>query len=171
MKKCEIGRNLKAYKIILTIIGLYIVTYLFKIYGPEFKIMNINITKDIFVSYVSPTILISSILHLILFERIKFNNKWIKIIRFMAPSTFSIYLINNNKQVWLYIMKDLFSGISESHVYEIFIYVFGFSIMFVIGSILLDKVRIFLFSIVKVPELINRIEDIIKKTSSKIEII
>lgn len=162
MKKCEIGRNLKAYKIILTIIGLYIVTYLFKIYGPEFQIMDINISKYIFVSFVSPTILISSILHLILFTKIKFNNIWIKFIKFMAPSTFSVYLINNNKQVWQYIMKDLFSGICESHVYKIFVYVIGFSVMFVIGSILLDKFRIFLFSIAKVPELTNKIEDMIK---------
>ncbi len=163
MKKCEILKNVKTYKLIIGIILVYAVTYLYWLYGVKFSMMNnLSVTRYQLISYISPTILISAIFQVVLFSRLKFNNIGKKIIKFMVSSAFAVYLINTNFLVWRFVMNDLFVGIAHSSVIKILVYVFGFSILFVIGSILIDKIRIFLFKIC-------RVNDVLKKLDNKLE--
>lgn len=165
LKKCEIGKKIKSYKAVIGILILYIVTYLYKIYGFEFSSDNINITKDLLVSYTSPTILGASILYVIWFSKIKFKNILQKIIKFVAPSAFAIYLINTNKLVWEHIMKDLFIDISNQSSIKIILYVIGFSTLFVLGSILIDKIRQLIFKICHIEDLTTKISNKINKVT------
>ena len=157
LKKTQIGNNIKKYQIIIGIILLYIITYLYKIYGLEISRFGINITKDILISYTSPTILGIAILYVILFSRIKLNNLFIKIIKFAAPSTFSIYLINDNDLIRRNIITNLFSNLIDNSIIDIFITIVGFSLLFVIVSIFIDKIRIFLFKKFRIREIVDKI--------------
>ena len=167
IKKCEIGKNLKFYKIIIYILILYAITYLYKIYGFKFSIFDIEITKSLLISYTSPTILGVSILYLISFSKMKLHNISKKIIKFAAPSAFAVYLLNNHRLIWQYVMKNLFVDISKQSILIIFAYVVGFSILFVIGSILIDRIRMLIFKIINVNALSNRIADSINKIITK----
>ena len=150
IKKCNLGSKLKKYQIILSIVGLFIITYLFKIYG------NGKIS-DLLISYISPTILISAILFIIYFSRIKFNDLGIKIVKFLAPSTFSVYLINTNRLVFKYIIKNMFIFTANQSFLCIIFIPISFSIVFVIGSILIDKLRQLLFQKIQLKYRIEKI--------------
>lgn len=156
MKKTRIFSKIKKDKIIVSMFILIVITYLYKIYGFEISKFGIVITKDIFVSYTSPTILGMAILYVILFSKIKFNNILVKIIEFVAPSTFAIYLINDNDLVRKNIITNLFIEIVDNPLIKIFVIVIGFSLIFVIFSILIDKIRILLFKIFKIKEKTNK---------------
>ena len=155
IKKCDIGRNMKEWKAAVGILILVIVTYLYKMYGYT----NDTITKDILVSYISPTILLSAVLYVIWFSKMKFNNIMKKIIKFAAGSAFSIYIINNHQVVWDNLMNRLFVEIANKELIGIIIHPLIFSVLFVIAAILIDKVRIFIFKILRIDKVSKFIED------------
>jgi len=163
LKKTQIGKKIIKTKLVVAIIILSIVTYLYKMYGLEISKFGIIITRDIFVSYTSPTVLGMAILYVLYFSKIRFNNIFVRIIEFMAPSTFAIYLINDNGLVRRNIIINLFSGLIDNTLIEIFITIIGFSLVFVICSILIDKIRIFLFKICRIKEISNKIVYLVDK--------
>jgi len=166
VKKTEIGINYKKYQIILGIVVLYIITYLNKIYGLNISIPDIN--KTTYVSYISPTILGISILYVIYFSKININKIFVKLISFAVPSAFAIYLINDNYLVRKHLISNLFVDIANNSILEIFIIIMVFSLLFVVGSILVDKIRILLFKIFNVNEKINRFTNLLNKTLNKL---
>lgn len=167
IKKCEIGKNCKKYKMFIAIIILYIITYLYKIYGFEFSIFKISITKNLLVSYLSPTVLGVAILYLIIFSKIKFKNINKKIVKFLAPSAFAIYILNNHRIIWEYVIKGMFTNLCTQSIMKIFVYVFAFSIIFVILSILIDKIRLLLFKIFNIKKLTQKMADLLNNIVDK----
>lgn len=73
LKKTNMFHNIKNYKLLVLIIILYIITYLYKIYGFEISVFNLKLYKDSLVSYISPTILLISVFYVIIFSKINFN--------------------------------------------------------------------------------------------------
>lgn len=163
MKKCDIGKNLKSYQALLGIIGLYTLTFLYFLYGPGFKTNHLNITRNVLVSYTSPTILGSAILYVILFSKLKFHNITNKVIKFFAPTAFAIYIINCHGAIWTYVMKSLFVPFANKRLLLIFVSVIGFSIIFSLLSMLVDKIRILIFKLFKIDKLTIKIETLIRK--------
>lgn len=161
LKKCNIGKRLKHYQFIIAMLSLCFITYLFKIYVSK---TSINL-----LSYTSPTILVIAILYIINFSKIKFNSFSKKIIKFIAPSAFTIYILNNHRLIWEYVMKDLFINISNQSIIKIFIFIIGFSSLFVTFSILIDKIRILLFKKFHIKVLIDKINNLLAVLLNKIE--
>ena len=168
MKKCEIGKQMKFYQASIGILIFYIVTWLYKIYGIERTILNVKITKNLFVSYTSPTVLGVAILYIIGVSKINFNIVLQNLIKFAASSTFAIYILNNHKLIWNYVMKDRFINLSNQSLIRIFIYVTGFSFIFVIGAILIDKIRTWVFKICHIGEFTINAEKVLDKIITKI---
>ena len=86
----------------------------------------------------------------------------------MSTSAFTVYLINNNKYIWEYLMKGLFVNLCDQNIIKILFYVLGFSGTFVIISILIDKIRLFLFKIFKIDKLLDKLDYIYNKMSDKV---
>lgn len=164
IKKCNIGYKLKNWHIIFGITILLLITYIYKIYGISF----FEITKGTFVSYISPTILGISILYIIGFSKIRFNKTIKNVIRFAAPSAFAVYILNNNMLVWQYIMYGLFINIANSSLIKLVIYPLGFSVLFTIVSIFIDKIRVVIFKLLHVNEFSICIVKFISKVLDKI---
>ena len=151
LKKCNILNNIKKYQLVLLIIMLYSITYFYKFYGFEFDFFDIKITKDLFISYVSPTILGVSILFVILFSKLTILDRTKKYIRFFTTSSFAIYLINDNFLIREIIIKDLFYNLASSNnILKIYFIIIIFSILFVIIATLIDKIRLIIFKKIKV---------------------
>ena len=150
IKKTNLLSNVKSYILIIGIIILYLITYLYKLYGFEGQILNFIIGKDILISYISPTILLISIFYLVLFSRINLKKGINKVIGFMAPSSFAVYIINENSIIRDNIISGLFKDLANGAVKSILINVFLFSFLFLICSILIDKFRIILFKVLKI---------------------
>lgn len=149
IKKYNIGKKIKYFQSLFFIGILYLITYLYKIYGLEISILNINLTKDLLISYTSPTVLLISILYLITFSKINLGTTLKNIAKFIAPSAFSIYLLNNQRLVWFHIMQNLFVNLSNQSLIKIFFYVIGFSVVFSYVAILTDKIRIIIINFLR----------------------
>lgn len=149
IKKCKLGKNMKNYQIILGIILLYVITYLNKMY-------SIILAKNLLVSYISPTMLLISMLYVIGFSRIKLNKRLIKIVNFSAPSVFAAYLLNTNNLIWEYIIKDFFFNLTMQSVNKLIIAPIIISFGFLVLAILIDKLRKLLFNFLHVPNIINK---------------
>jgi len=169
IKKCNIGKNLKNYQCIIAVLCLCFITYLYKIYGLEVSILNLKINKNLLVSYTSPTILGIAILYLIIFSKIKFKSYLKKIIKFAAPSAFTVYILNNHRLIWKYVMKNLFINISDQSILKIFIFITVFSSLFVIFSILIDKIRILLFEKIHIKIFIDKVDKLLNILLNKLE--
>jgi len=169
IKKCNIGKNVKNYECIIAMLCLCLITYLYKIYGLEISILNLKITKNLLISYTSPTILGVAILYLIIFSKIEFKSFSKKIIKFAAPSAFTVYILNNHLLIWRYVMKNLFIDISSQSIIKIFIFITGFSTLFVIFSILIDKIRILLFKKIHIKTFVDKIDNLLNVLLTKLE--
>ena len=155
MSKCEIGKKIKGYQVIIGLFILVLITYVTRIYWTGEIVFlksnfNILVNAKTLVDYTSPSILGIAILLLIGFSKIKFNKGLQKVIAFGASSAFAVYLINTHYLVWNNYMLNLFKDLGNSSILVIAYTVIGFAILFVVGSILIDKVRIYLFKILKV---------------------
>ena len=168
LKKCEIAKNIKTYKLLIALFVLYLITFLYKIYAPDFKILDISITNGFFVNYTSPTVLGAAILYLLIFSRLNFNNVCEKIIKYAAPSAFAAYLLNNQRFFWNNVMNGLFINIANRSIIIIFIYTFGFSIAFLIMAILVDRVRIRIFKLLRIQKISIKIQNTIYLLLNKI---
>lgn len=160
MKKYKIGEKIKPLKSLIYIFLLVIITYLWKIYGIEYGSL---IDKELFISYCSPTIVGMAILYVIMFSKIEFSKLFQKIIKFLAPGAFAIYILNCQRFIWLYVIKDRFSYLAEASPYLIISKILLFSVAFVILSLLIDKVRAYIFKTFKINNIVEWFLSKIKK--------
>lgn len=168
IKKCDIGKNVKWYKLVFWLIFLHIITYIFKMHPFEFKYNNFSLKGNSFTLYTSPTMLAISLVYIILFSNLKFDIKSEKLIGFFSGTTFAVYLINDNNVVRKNIISNLFSNLYNYPILNIFLYIVGFSIVFVIVSMLIDKIRIALFKIAKIDKLIDKISKVTTTIINKV---
>ena len=74
-----------------------------------FKIFGESRFGNIFINYVSPTIIISAIALFLFFLKVDIQNEFAnKIIKILATVSFSVYLIHTHPLVFEYILKDHF---------------------------------------------------------------
>ena len=173
ISKCKIGSKIGGIKIFWGIIILILITYLVKIFGSETinvikNNFDIIINKDILTSYISPTIFGISILLIVGIQKIRFNKLSKKIIEFAAASSFAIYLLNSHYLFTTYIYKGKFTYLTSSGVLTIVKDILLFSLLFVIVSILIDKIRIFIFKFLRINELCELTYSKTEKIVSKI---
>lgn len=150
MKKCNIGKKIRPLKAFILIVLLMLFTWIWKLKGLTWQGTTFTITPDLFVSYVSPTVLLTAMLYLIGASKLNISDRLAKIIEFGGSSAFAAYLLNNQKSVWNYGMNQRFVYMAGLHSYVIPLHVFGFAAGFVIASILIDKVRMLVFRLLHI---------------------
>lgn len=156
IKKCEIGKNIKTYQALLIIWFLGIITFVFFKFGFETELIK----NDVFISYTSPTVLGMAIFYLIGFSKIKFSDGLMKIIKFTSSSAFAIYLINDNILIRENYIKNIFINIVNDSTFIIILHLLLFSIMFISLSLIIDKIRIIIFKLLRINKLCDKIENL-----------
>lgn len=164
IKKCNIGKNLKTYQSLFIIFFLGIITFAFFKCGFETKLIK----RDLLISYTSPTILGMAILYLISASKMKFKNKLKKPLKFISASAFSVYLINDNFLIRENYIKNSFVGLVNHSTIKSVLYLLAFAIVFLILAILIDKIRILIFKLLKIDKLSEKIENVMSSIFSKI---
>lgn len=164
IKKCNIGKDLKQYQALMIIFLLGLITFAFFKYGFETDLIK----KDILISYTSPTILGMAIIYLISASKMKFNNIFKKSIKFISSSAFAIYLINDSFLIRENYIKNSFVGLVNQLTIKSVFYLLAFAIVFLILSVLIDKIRILIFKLLRIDKLSEKIENIINLIFSKI---
>lgn len=144
---------------------IYIFIYLgSSFFSSEFYFILLNTKnkkyKNLFINYLSPTILFQALSLIMIFSRLKINNKYIiNIISFLSSLTFSTLIIhcvlfNRN----FYIIVSFFKFVKSINYNIIFFKIYGLSIFAYFFCIFIDYFRLLLFRIMKIRELIQFIE-------------
>lgn len=162
IKKCNLGSQLKIKFCLLGIVSLNLISWLWLNYGVEFWLVNKCVKPIFLISYTSPTILLSAILYVIGFSKMNFSNKVTNIIKFAAPGTFAVYILNNHRIVYKHLMEKRFIPTLSSIPFMVVIIIL-FSIAFVVVSILIDKARVLLFKSIRINKLVELFINLFKK--------
>lgn len=157
IKKCKIGEKIRPIYLICGILILSLIGWLWKIYGIEFTFFNITITKSAFVTYTSPTVLGTAILYILWFSKMHINGVAQKIISFAAPGAFAAYILNTHSLVLQYIMDKRFISIIDHNFIFIWLAVLAFSLCFLTASILIDRIRMLIFKLLHIRQIVDKI--------------
>lgn len=106
------------------------------------------------VNYVSPTILLSGILMVVLFSRIKVKGS---ILKKISPLAFGIYLFQLNQVIWNNVLKDAFTWIAERPVYIGVMLVILFAFAIFVSGLLVEYIRSKLEKLLRITALSNKI--------------
>lgn len=124
--------------------------YLFVVYNPKIKYH---------VCYQTPTILLSGIFLLLFFIKIEIDGKFIKLIKYISSLTFGIYLAHVHPLIFQYLIKDLFKSVNGYSVLYLIISIFKYAIIIFTISSLIEIVRKYIFKILQVEKLVNKLSE------------
>ena len=150
MKKCQIGSRMRWYQSFLIIVLCCVLGWVFRIYGTDFKVFNINVTRSLAVAYTSPTVLIASIFYIIGFSKLSFYPWLKKLISFSAAGAFAAYILNCQSFVWQFGMEGKFTYLADKKLVVLFFHTIVFAFAFLVVSIVIDHIRIWLFQVFRV---------------------
>ena len=150
----------KPYKCIFAFLGFALLNLIYK-YLIELvtsKLLGTPSYGDIFLSYTSPVMVGEAICLLLCFSNLKVENKkLIKIVSFITPAIFSVYIIHVHPLVFWNILKDAFTGLTEYNLFVSFTLIIAAALAIFIGCIALDYIRIILFNILKINMLCDKL--------------
>ena len=167
INKCNIGKRLKVYQGAVLIMLINIAGLLWKLYGTDFSFFGFKINRDTFILYTSPLILAAAVIHVITFSKIKFSKGLVKIIAYAAPFSFAVYLLNTQYYIWNFVLKGTFAAWADKEWYIMALAVVAFSVAFVTGAVLIDRIRMRLFRIAHVDKISLLLEKLLNRMFSK----
>ena len=154
IKKCEIGHEWSSTVPFIGILLCLGLTFAWKKYGFEHSFMSIVVDPSLLVSYCSPTIVLTSVFYLIIFSKIEVTAKLpTRILQFCAPGAFAAYLINDNPYLRATFIENKFVSWVDDSIVLIIGKVLVFAVLFLAISIIVDKVRQWLFKVLQIEEL------------------
>ena len=118
---------------------------------------------NVFVEYTSPTIVLSSIFLVCGFSKLQIGIKLSKVISFLVPMSFGVYLIHCHPFVYAE-MGGLFSWVAKQNAILAVIEAIGIALAIFIVCLFIDWLRLLLFKAVRA----RKISEWIEKTIAKL---
>lgn len=167
INKLDIANKISNFVLYFTSTFSVLASFLFKVFFTKHP--NEKIDSSVFMTYISPTILLCAISLLIISAKININKKWaINAIEFLSPLSFSVYLIHTHPYVWENIFKNRFVSYAEFSPIKLIAVVIltALAIFFVCVSI--DLIRFYIFKFTKISKHLKNLENkIILKLENK----
>ena len=130
-------------------------------------VLNTSDFDDLIISYRSLPILLSAIFLLLAFEKIQFHSVLIRIIAFLSPLAFSVYLIHEHTQIREIFIVERFTWITDLPIYQMV----PVLLIIVVGIYLLcsaiDLVRHYLFKAIRLKTRLEKLENGIREKFGK----
>jgi Acyltransferase family. len=141
MKKGKFLEKLNDRWCIFGIIACIGVTWLSKIYGDDVMILDFRLSKGFLVSYISPTVVFSSVLFMRLFAGLQMRWRWLNsAIDWAAPCAFAVYLLNMG-YIYNYYLPKWLSPLCDKRILIAIPALIGFSVLFFVCAIFIEKGR------------------------------
>ena len=163
VKKYDLNKLFSKKIWFIIVLSAFIITWISKIILHFSNIPFLVSHSSILVNYVSPTIVLMSIALLCLFSKISCCPTFSPIISFFATSAFSVYLIHDNTYVRKYLISKIHSFIGDFSFVLFTLSIIGCVVAIFLICILIDKIRILIFKLIKIDKLSERIEEFIRK--------
>ena len=134
-----------------------------------YKLNNTQNKFNLNIDYCTPSEVIISISIILIFSNINIKNVYlIKFISFFAPLTYGVYLIHNHLLIRNHIIKNNFLWLTNLKIYQFFILEILYSFIIFLICCLLDFIRLLIFKIFKIKQIIIFIMKIITNIVDKI---
>lgn len=114
---------------------------------------------SILLLYTSPTVVLSAVSLLGFFSKQGASSAAHRLISFVAPAAFGVYLIHANTLVWQSFLEKRFSAYASLSAPALFAAVLLTATGIFILCALLDLLRIKLFQLIKIPQILNKLEE------------
>lgn len=129
---------------------------------------QIFVGKERLTSYVSPTVLLSGMIMVVLFSRIRLKGT---IISNLSPLVFGVYLFQLNQVVYQAIIKERFAFIASQNIIVGVLEVFAFAMAIFIAGLIVETVRNRLAKWMRIPEFSKKIVKFVSLGLSKMEVL
>lgn len=159
-KKYSLNRVFSKKTWYIIISSAFIATWLSKIVLHYTNIPFLQNCSGILIDYVSPTIIAMAVGSLGVFSNL--TCPYSKTISFIATSAFSVYLIHDNFFIRKYLIAKIYTMVNDLNVVLLALSIISSVVVIFSFCILIDKIRMYLFRIIKIDRLIKCIEDIMK---------
>ncbi len=160
--KFDLWKTTKAWKIWGVFFISVILSWSFKLFveNTTYEELKSIVGANSFISYMSPTIIATAICLLLLFSRLETLPKIPqKIVGFFAPVSFAVYLIHENVMVRNLFITEKFRPLAELNPLEMMLHIFAIVFVIYISCSLIDHIRLLLFKLLHVKEIVNKIAD------------
>ena len=118
--------------------------------------------EDYLIQYNSPAILFCSVCLLLCFSKVKLGKAMMCFIGFFAPAAFGVYIIHCHPLVFQYVIKDLCTGYLQFDLWMMFCALVGTVLAIWLVCSLIEKMRIFLFDLLRIKVLCSWLEEKIR---------
>ena len=119
---------------------------------------------SLFVSYISPFIVFSSIFLFLFFKDLKLNQPSIHVVSFFAPTAFGVYLIHMEPLIKEWLINGRFRNYAFMPLPQMIGCVLGTALGILFVCSVADRVRLEIFKLLKIKSLCEWIENKIKVT-------
>lgn len=160
----------KPYKCIIACFSFTLLNFIYKylIELATAKLFGAPSHGDLFMSHTSPIIVGEAISIFLYFCNLKIENKkLIKIVSFITPAIFSVYIIHVHPLVFWRIINNAFTWLTQYNWFVAFMLIMLIALAIFIGCIALDYIRIILFKILKINLLCDKLGENITKSIKK----
>ncbi len=164
IKKYDLNKLFSRKIWLLILLSAFIITWVSKIALQLSNISFLTNRSGILVSYVSPTIILMAIALLCLLSKTNFNPAFSPVISFFATSAFSVYLIHENPLIRTSLMSKIHGLIGNFSFVPFTLSIIGCALAIFLVCILIDKIRILIFKLVRIDKLSALIEKLIKNS-------
>lgn len=173
IKKHNIGNRLTTKSIIIKIFIIWGVDVLISVMLKFITLISgctfsENLIEYLFMSYISPAVLILSVLFVIFFSRLKLEQLNKHVLKTCSSAAFGVYIIHTNPLIWEYCFKDSFQFITQYSLMGMIISIPIVALLLFICCMIVDIVRGKIFTAINVRLLGDNIEHIIKNSFNKL---
>lgn len=159
-KKYDIPQKTKIHHAIFTLISCTLITWFLKITLPASY-------SNLFMSYLSPTIILNAFSWLIIFSKLNIHKSLQNIIKFTSPAAFGVYLIHEQTIIRDNLIVNKFIWICDYQWWLIPIIAIGCALAIFLICLSIEIIRINLFELLRINKLIEIIsckaENLIQK--------
>ena len=164
MKKSHVIEHISTLTTVVVLLSVILITWTAKQFLPNW------VGTSVLVSYISPVNLLIAALYFCLFAKLRFPNniKWF--ISVVSPAAFGVYLIHVQKVVWRHFVAGYFSTLSKVSVVGMVFGVLGCAVVIFSVCICLELVRIWIFRLLHIESLIQKIGNVLEQITGKISL-
>lgn len=169
IKKHNIGTSAKKIKLIGVYLGCIVINCFSKFfveYGSA-NLWTAPKNSNMLISYTSPTVLLTAVVMLILFSKIRHGKVSEKVISFFAPLTFGVYLIHDEPLMRSNFISNKLVFLTELHPALMIGSVIGIAVSIWLVCSLIDKLRLEIFKLLKIKKFCDKVVGFISSKISK----
>lgn len=142
-RKIRLFETRKTVSLIITWMVCILITWIVQVWG-----------NGILTNYISPTILLSGLIMVILFSRIHLKGT---VISKLSPLAFGIYLFQLNQVIWKNVIGGAFTFVAEKNIVVGVIYVLCLAAIIFMSGLLVEFMRNAVAKLIRIPHLCNAI--------------